>query len=146
MGIQAFSHRKNQVSRDEFMHEIREMTERMVASAKQYEGDSVPIVNPIHFHNRCPACGGEIVENYRRYACTTPRLLLLASKHPSGRTFEIHEVEELLANHRVGPLSGFMSRRGFPFEGNFFWSVTKKPDSGACVLHSKNAQRLMLKR
>ena len=61
---------KNQVSRDEFMHEIREMTERMVASAKQYEGDSVPIVNPIHFHNRCPACGGEIVENYRRYACT----------------------------------------------------------------------------
>ena len=65
---------KNQVSRDEFMHEIREMTERMVASAKQYEGDSVPIVNPIHFHNRCPACGGEIVENYR---ATPVRLLLL---------------------------------------------------------------------
>ena len=71
------------------------MTERMVASAKQYEGDSVPIVNPIHFHNRCPACGGEIVENYRRYACTTPGCYFSLSKHPSGRTFEIHEVEDL---------------------------------------------------
>lgn len=117
---------KNQVSRDEFMHEIREMTERMVASAKQYEGDSVPIVNPIHFHNRCPACGGEIVENYRRYACTTPGCYFSLSKHPSGRTFEIHEVEELLANHRVGPLSGFMSRRGFPFEGELLLERDKE--------------------
>ena len=107
---------RGQVSRDEFMSEIRKMTETLVASAKQYEGDSVPIVNPIHFKNRCPACGGEIVENYKRFACTTPGCYFSLPKHPSGRVFEVSEVEELLANHQVGPLQGFVSRRGFPFE------------------------------
>lgn len=108
---------RGQCSRDDFMAEIRAMTERLVAVAKQYEGDSVPIVNPIHFRNRCPACGGEIVENYRRFACTTPGCHFSMSKHPSGRALEVEEVEELLANHHVGPLAGFVSRRGFPFEG-----------------------------
>lgn len=107
---------RGQVSRDDFMSDIRQMTEMMVSSAKQYEGDSVPIVNPIHFKNRCPACGGEIVENYKRFACTTPGCYFSLSKHPSGRVFEVAEVEELLANHEVGPLQGFVSRRGFPFE------------------------------
>ena len=64
------------------MHEIREMTERMVASAKQYEGDSVPIVNPIHFHNRCPACGGEIVETI---VATPVRLLAVTSRFQNIR-------------------------------------------------------------
>ena len=107
---------RGQGSREDFMKEIRGMTETMVASAKQYEGDSVPIVNPIHFRNRCPACGGEIVENYRRFACTNPQCYFSLPKHPAGRAFEADEVEELLANHEIGPLSGFVSRRGFPFE------------------------------
>ena len=47
-----------QVSRESFMEEIRKMTNEIVAAAKQYEGNSIPIVNPIHFRNRCPACGG----------------------------------------------------------------------------------------
>ncbi|MDO5530388.1 DNA topoisomerase III [Sutterella sp.] len=105
------------VSREAFMAEISELTRSIVDVAKKYEGDSVPIVNPIHFHNRCPACGGEIVENYRRFACTGPGCYFSLSKHPSGRALEPAEVEELLANHHIGPLQGFMSRRGFPFEG-----------------------------
>ena len=107
---------RGQASREDFMAEIRSMTNALVAAAKQYEGDSVPIVNPIHFKNRCPECGGEIVENYRRFACTTPGCYFSLPKHPSGRAFEPFEVEELLANHRIGPLSGFVSKRGFPFE------------------------------
>lgn len=120
---------RGQCSREDFMVEIRSMTERMVSSAKQYEGDSVPIVNPIHFKNRCPACGGEIVENYRRFACTSPGCYFSLSKHPSGRALEVNEVEELLANHRVGPLSGFVSRRGFPFEGELI--LERDPETNA---------------
>lgn len=116
----------SQGSRDDFMAEIRKMTENMVAVAKQYEGDSVPIVNPIHFKNRCPACGGEIVENYKRFACTTPGCYFSLSKHPSGRAFEAEEVEELLANHRVGPLTCFVSRRGFPFESELVLEKDKE--------------------
>ena len=100
-----------------FMADIRAMTENIVAAAKQYEGDSVPIGNPMHCKNRCPACGGEIVEGYRRFSCTTPGCYFSFTKHPSGRVFEPEEVEELLATHHVGPLAGFQSKRGFAFEG-----------------------------
>lgn len=126
-------------SRDAFMAEIREMTKNMVAVAKQYEGDSVPIVNPIHFKNRCPACGGEIVENYRRFACTNPACYFSLPKHPSGRAFEAGEVEELLANHRIGPLSGFVSRRGFPFESELV--LAKDPDTGEWGLRFEFEER-----
>lgn len=114
------------VSRDVFMDEIRRMTETIVSAAKQYEGDSVPIVNPIHFRNRCPACGGEIVENYKRFACTGEGCGFSLPKHPSGRAFEPEEVEELLATHHVGPLSGFISKRGFPFEGEVILAKDKE--------------------
>lgn len=104
------------VESDDFMREIRALTETVVDMAKRYEGDSVPIENPLHVKAPCPQCGGEVVENYRRFACTTPGCEFSISKHPSGRLFEPAEVEELIGTGRVGPLSGFISKRGFPFE------------------------------
>lgn len=104
---------QGRMQRDDFMKEIREMTTTIVEAAKRYEGDTVPIENPAHLVNRCPKCGGEIVENYRRFACTSCDFSL--SKHPGGRTFEVHEIEELLANREVGPLEGFISKMGRPF-------------------------------
>ena len=101
---------------DEFMREIRRLTENVVNMAKQYEGNSVPLENPRRIEAPCPQCGGEIVENYRRFACTTPGCEFSIAKHPSGRMLEQAEVEELLNTGRVGPLSGFISKRGFPFE------------------------------
>ncbi len=118
---------RGQASRDDFMEEIRRMTTEIVSSAKQFEGDSVPIVNPIHFRSRCPECGGEIVENYRRFACTTPGCYFSLPKHPSGRAFEPEEVEELLAGRRIGPLAGFVSKRGFPFESELV--LQRDPDT-----------------
>lgn len=104
---------QGQMTRDQFMKEIRNMTVDIVESAKRYEGDTVPIQDPAHLKNPCPKCGGEIVENYRRFACTHCDFSL--PKHPGGRTFEVSEVEELLANREIGPLEGFISKMGRPF-------------------------------
>jgi len=54
-----------------------------------------------------------VKENYRRYACTNCDFSI--GKHPGGRTFEISEVEELLKNRELGPLTGFISKMGRPF-------------------------------
>lgn len=105
---------QGKLKRDDFMKEIRSMTEAIVDAAKRFEGDTVPIENPAHLKTPCPKCGGEIVENYRRFACTQCDFSL--SKHPGGRTFEVEEVEQLLQNGRIGPLQGFISKMGRPFE------------------------------
>ena len=106
---------KGRLSREDFMREIRGMTTDIVEAAKRYEGDTVPVEHPAHLTHRCPKCGGEIVENYRGFACTTKGCDFRLPKHPAGRTFEVSEVEELLGKGMIGPLTGFTSKMGRPF-------------------------------
>ena len=103
---------QRQLGRDEFMREIAQMTQIIVKRAKEYERDTVPgdyatLTTP------CPKCGSVVKENYRRYACTSCDFSI--GKHPGGRTFEVPEVEALLQERTLGPLSGFISKMGRPF-------------------------------
>ncbi len=117
---------KGKLKRIDFMREIREMTTHIVDKAKQYEGDTVPMENPVHLKHRCPKCGGEVVENYRRYACTNPECDFSLPKHPGGRTFEVSEVETLLEKGAVGPLPGFISKLGRPYSAVLRLNAEKK--------------------
>ncbi|ATA57437.1 MULTISPECIES: DNA topoisomerase III [Variovorax] len=111
---------KGALSRDAFMREIAEMTEHIVKKAKEYDRDTVPgdyatLATP------CPNCGGVVKENYRRYGCTgksgtgEDACGFSFGKSPAGRTFEVAEAEQLLANKHIGPLEGFRSKAGWPF-------------------------------
>jgi len=103
---------QRQLDRDAFMREIAQMTQVIVKRAKEYERDTVP-GDYATLQTPCPKCGGVVKENYRRYACTNCDFSI--GKHPGGRTFEIQEVEELLAKRELGPLPGFISKMGRPF-------------------------------
>jgi DNA topoisomerase-3 len=103
---------KGQISREEFMREIAEMTEIIVKRAKEYNNDTIP-GEYATLRTPCPNCGGVVKENYRRFACTKCDFSM--SKVPGGRQFEIEEVEELLKNRTIGPLQGFRSKMGRPF-------------------------------
>jgi DNA topoisomerase-3 len=110
---------QGQLSRDAFMREIAAMTERIVKKAKEYDRDTVP-GDYVTLKTPCPTCGGQVRENYRRFACTGADgqgegCGFSFGKTPGGRTFELHEVESLLANKQVGPLEGFRSKAGWPF-------------------------------
>jgi len=103
---------RGHMSRDAFMLEIAQMTQRIVKHAKEYESDTVPgdyatLASP------CPHCGGVIKENYRRFACEQCDFSI--TKIPGGRQFEIAEVEELITTRQIGPLQGFRSKMGRPF-------------------------------
>ena len=104
---------RGQLAREAFMAEIAAMTEHIVARAKTYGSDTVPIEDPAHLATPCPRCGHEVVENYRRYACTHCEFSL--PKHPAGRTFEVEEVETLIRDRALGPMQGFISKMGRPF-------------------------------
>ncbi|KAF3997213.1 DNA topoisomerase III [Glaciimonas immobilis] len=103
---------KGQITREEFMREIAQMTQTIVKRAKEYDNDTIPgdystLVAP------CPNCGAVVKENYRRFACTKCEFSM--SKTPGSRQFEISEVEDLLINRTIGPLQGFRSKMGRPF-------------------------------
>ncbi|MGE8548103.1 MAG: DNA topoisomerase III [Alcaligenes sp.] len=103
---------QRQLDRDVFMREIAQMTQVIVKRAKEYERDTVP-GDYATLQTPCPKCGGVVKENYRRYACISCDFSI--GKHPGGRTFELPEVEELLAKKELGPLPGFISKMGRPF-------------------------------
>jgi DNA topoisomerase-3 len=110
---------KGQLSRDEFMAQIKAMTEKIVAKAKGYDKDTIP-GNYATLQTPCPNCGGVIKENYRRYSCTgadgtSEGCGFSFGKTPAGRTFEVAEVEQFLRDRRIGPLDGFRSKAGWPF-------------------------------
>jgi DNA topoisomerase III len=98
--------------RDTFMTEIAAMTRQIVERARNYESDTVPgdyatLATP------CPRCGSVVKENYKRFACTSCDFSI--TKIPGGRQFELPEVEVLLRDKVIGPLSGFRSKMGRPF-------------------------------
>jgi DNA topoisomerase III len=100
------------LKRSSFMREIAQMARRIVERAKSYESDTVP-GDYATLKTPCPKCGGTVQENYRRFACTKCDFSL--PKHPASRTFEYEEVEQLLRDRQIGPLTGFRSKMGRPF-------------------------------
>ncbi|NOL48588.1 DNA topoisomerase III [Pelistega europaea] len=100
------------LDRDRFMQEIAQNTQVIVKRAKEYEHDTIP-GDYVTLRTPCPACGGIVKENYRRYACTSCDFSI--TKNPGGRNFETEEVEQLLHDRTIGPLSGFISKLGRPF-------------------------------
>lgn len=110
---------KGRLSRERFMAEIAAMTERIVAKAKEYDRDTIP-GDYATLKTPCPNCGGVVKENYRRFTCTgadgaSEGCGFSIGKVPGGRSFELDEVEQFLANKRIGPLEGFRSKAGWPF-------------------------------
>lgn len=106
---------RGQLPRDTFMQEIRELTAEIVARAKSYDHDTIPgdfgkLSVP------CPRCGGELHETYKTFQCQGEGCTWSLYKIILGRQFEPEEVEELIRQGRVGPLRGFRSKLGRPFD------------------------------
>lgn len=110
---------KGRLQRDAFMAEIAAMAERIVRKAKEYDRDTIP-GDYATLKTPCPNCGGVVKENYRRFACTGKSGAeegcgFSISKIPGSRSFELEEVEQFIANKKIGPLEGFRSKAGWPF-------------------------------
>ncbi len=103
---------KGELSREEFMREIKKITETIVDRAKNYTEDTIP-GDYATLKTPCPNCGAVVKENYRRFACTSCEFSI--SKIPGGRQFEVHEVETLLRERELPMLDGFRSKMGRPF-------------------------------
>jgi DNA topoisomerase III len=100
------------LKREQFMREIIRMTKHIVSQAKHHESDTIP-GDFATLSARCPKCGGEVHENYKKFQCQSCDFGFW--KIIAGRQLEIPEAEALLAERAVGPLEGFRSKLGRPF-------------------------------
>ena len=103
---------KGEFTRQEFMREIAEMTRHIVERAKTFEADTIPgdfgvLTAP------CPRCGGEIRETYKKFQCGACDYSLW--KIVAGRQFEPAEIDTLLTEKQIGPLTGFRNKMGRSF-------------------------------
>jgi DNA topoisomerase-3 len=100
------------LARSTFMREIVDMTKHIVAQAKNYESDTIP-GDFATLTSRCPKCGGEVHEKYKRFQCVDCDFGFW--KIMGGRQIGPSEADTLLATRELGPLDGFRSRIGRPF-------------------------------
>jgi DNA topoisomerase-3 len=116
---------RGELGRPEFMHEIEDMTRRIVAKTKSHESDTVP-GDFGELTVRCPKCGGVVKENYKKFQCQNCDFALW--KIVAGRQLEIPEVDELISKGSVGPLQGFRSKLGKPFAAIIKMGPDFKPE------------------
>ena len=105
---------RRKFDRESFMNEIRSMTEKIVGTAKAFDGDTVP-GDYGKLKTPCPKCGGVVKETYKRCHCEGDGCEFSFWKTMGGRQFELSEADELVANGRIGPLDGFRSKMGRAF-------------------------------
>jgi DNA topoisomerase-3 len=103
---------KGEFTRDEFMREIAEMTRHMVERAKTFDSDTIPGDFGV-LTAKCPRCGGEIRETYKKFQCGGCDYSLW--KIVAGRQFEPAEIDTLINDKQIGPLTGFRNKMGRTF-------------------------------
>jgi len=107
--------------RDEFMEEIRKLMAGVIKKIKDASGhlnsDSMR-GNFKDLEAKCPRCGstGGFKESFKAYDCKNADCKLVVWKTVSSRELEPEEVRALIETGSVGPLKGFKSKMGRPFE------------------------------
>ena len=103
---------RGEMSREAFMQEIATMTQHIVDRAKSYDSDTIP-GDFGELETPCPKCGGKIKETYKKFQCQACDFSLW--KIVAGRQYEASEIEVLLTERKIGPLTGFRNKMGRPF-------------------------------
>ena len=103
---------KGEFTRAEFMREIAEMTRHIVERAKTFDSDTIPGDFGV-LSAPCPRCGGQIRETYKKFQCGGCDYALW--KIVAGRQFEPAEIDVLITEKQIGPLTGFRNKMGRTF-------------------------------
>lgn len=116
-----------QFKRDAFMEEIRSLVAGVIKKIKDASGHMNSDSMRGNFRDlevKCPKCGatGGFKESFKAYDCNA-KCGLVVWKTVSSRELEPEEVRTLLETGSVGPIKGFKSKMGRPFEAKLALSA-----------------------
>src|ERR1700736_4103059 len=113
------------LDRKHFMEDIRGLTREIVEKVRNFRGEKIEGKYAV-VDAKCPNCGGgPIKEDYKTFRCQNCDWLMW--KTMASRQFEPEEVRTLLTEGHLGPLQGFRSKMGRPFEAVVKLGPDKKP-------------------
>ena len=114
------------IQRRDFMAQIRGLTEDIVSKAKNFQGDTVE-GDFGELDAPCPKCGTRpLKEEYRVFKCSSCDYVLWKSM--AGRQFDPEELKTLLTEGHLGPLEGFRSKEGRPFNAPIKLGAEGRPE------------------
>ncbi|MDR2451143.1 MAG: DNA topoisomerase III [Candidatus Accumulibacter sp.] len=116
---------RGEMSRDDFMKEISAMTRHIVERAKSYDNDTIP-GDFGQLETPCPKCGGVVRETYKKFQCQGCDFSLW--KIVAGRQYEAAEIERLIRDRVLGPLTGFRNKMGRPFDAVIRLNANLQPE------------------
>ena len=98
------------LTREQFMGDIRQLTAWIVDKAKKFKPDE-HVENTAPF-GECPKCGQPLTERFKSYECSGSGngCEFVVWKTVAGRLLSRAEVETLIRERQVGPLTGFRSK------------------------------------
>lgn len=98
---------KGQLTREQFMQQIVDLTTRMVNHIKDFKEESTRTLAPFS-----PVNGEAVYETVSRYETESG---IQIRKMLGGRHMSAQEISDLLVKRKIGPLTGFRSKRGSEF-------------------------------
>ncbi|MEL7496246.1 MAG: DNA topoisomerase [Planctomycetota bacterium] len=114
------------LSREVFMKEIFDLTEKIVKQTKSFTETMVNRSFP-DLLAPCPECGNQ---SHRQtdgvFECRNPECSFRIKKHIASHELTDVEARELLTHKIVGPITDFKSRFGKPFEAELTLAKEKK--------------------
>jgi DNA topoisomerase III len=116
---------RGELSRKEFMQQIAAMTRHIVERAKGFEHDTIP-GDFGELQVPCPKCGGKVRETYKKFQCGQCEFALW--KIVASRQFEASEIETLIRDKVIGPLTGFRNKMGRPFNALIKMNAEWQPE------------------
>lgn len=100
-------------AREKFMDEIEDLTKRIIEKVRNYKEEDVPLVESKIIS---PIDNKPLLENFKSYRSSDGSILI--PKTLCGRKFLSEEVVTLINERRIGPLTGFLSKRGTEFSAS----------------------------
>src|SRR5256885_8000414 len=117
------------LKREQFMREIIRMTKHIVAQAKNYESDTIP-GDFATLSARCPKCGGEVHEKYKKFQCQSCDFGLW--KIVAGAQLQVARGEHLVTPREVGPPESFRTKPGAPVPAELRLNDANEGQFGLC--------------
>lgn len=122
--LKAMEH--GELGRDQFMSEIKDMTNSIVRQTKDYVQELVNRVFP-DLEAKCPECGKiGMKQTDGLFSCKDPECIFKLKKHTASHELTEAQAKELIENLKVGPIETFKNRFGQPFTAELILEKPKK--------------------